>query len=120
MASHPVNLGLRFILEMLALAAYALWGWGQPLGILWAIGIPLLAAVLWGTFRADDPIHHQEIPVKIPGWLRLALEALIFGGAVWALYAAGQPTWGMIFAGAVIGHYLVSYDRVWYMLGWGK
>ncbi len=53
MGSHPLNLALRFLLELVALGAMGYWGWTQHEGTarwLWAIGLPLVAAVLWGTF----------------------------------------------------------------------
>ena len=53
MGSQPINLALRFLLELAALGAVAYWGWAQHDGLeswLWASGLPLIAAVLWGTF----------------------------------------------------------------------
>jgi hypothetical protein len=113
MANHPLNLGLRFVLELIGLYALGYWGWTQHSGItryLLAIGLPFLAAVLWGTFRVpNDP---GKAPVAVPGIVRLLLEAVYFGAATWALYTAGQPRWGLIFGIVVLVHYLVSYDRV--------
>lgn len=117
MSNHPVNLTIRFLLELLALAAMAVWGWTQHAGALrfvWAIGLPLLAAVLWGVFRVDgDP---NKAPVRVPGMVRLLLEALVFGGAVWSLYAAGRTTPASIFGLVVLVHYVVSYDRIRWLL----
>lgn len=50
--------------------------------------------------------------MAVPGPVRLLLEAAFFGAATWALYAAGRPAWGLVFALLVLGHYLLSYDRV--------
>ena len=117
MANHPVNLALRFILELTALFALGYWGWTQhtgPARIIWTIILPLVAAVLWGVFRVDgDP---GPAPVRIPGALRLLLEGLVFGAGIWAFYAAGQGTWALIFGVVVLLHYLVSYDRVRWLL----
>jgi hypothetical protein len=86
--------------------------------LLWTIGLPLVAAALWGVFRVNgDP---GKAPLPVPGILRLALEALIFGGAVWALYAAGQETWSLIFGVVIVLHYLISYDRVIWLLRQGR
>jgi hypothetical protein len=113
MANHPLNLGLRFILELLGLYALGYWGWTQHDGLLrfvLAIGLPLLAAVLWGTFRVpNDP---GKAPVAVPGIVRLLLEAVYFAAATLALYAAGQQRWALIFGVIVVLHYLLSYDRV--------
>ena len=113
MANNPLNLVLRFVLELLGLWALGYWGWTQHAGLarwLWTLGLPLLAAVVWGSFRVpNDP---GQAPVAVPGWVRLLLEAAFFGGATWALYAAGRETWGLIFGVVVVLHYAASYDRV--------
>lgn len=90
MANHPLNLGLRFLLELLALFAMGYWGWAQHLGLarfFWMIGLPLVAAVLWGTLRV--PGHPGPAPVAVSGPLRLFLEAVFFGVATWVLFASG-------------------------------
>jgi hypothetical protein len=113
MASNPIVLAVRFLLELGALYAYAYWGWTQHTGIpkfIWTIGVPLVAAILWGTFRVPGEIG--KVPVAVPGILRLLIEILVFGGAVWAFYAAGRSSWGLIFGIIVILHYIASYDYV--------
>jgi hypothetical protein len=119
MSQNPINLALRFILELSALYAMGYWGWQQPGAIarwLWAIGLPLLAAFLWGAFRAVEPHHAGKGLVVIPGVLRLLFEAIFFIGAIWALFAAGQPNWAGILAGLLIFHYAISYDRIFDLL----
>ena len=117
MANNPINLGLRFFLELYGLFALGYWGWVQHTGsprILLAFGLPLLAAAFWGIFRVpNDP---GNAIVAVPGSVRLLLEVVYFGGAVWALYAAGREKWGLAFAVIVLLHYLVSYDRVIWLL----
>lgn len=117
MANHPVNLALRFILELVGLFAYGYWGWTQHSGLprwLWTLGLPVIAALAWGTFRVPgDP---GNAPVAVPGWVRLLLEAVYFGGAVWALYASGRGNWALVFALVVVIHYAVSYDRLQWLL----
>lgn len=120
MSQNPLNLLVRFILELSALYALGYWGWQQSNGVLrWVLGIglPVFAAFLWGAFRAKESHHAGKGLLVIPGALRLILEMLFFGGAIWALYSAGQPTWAYIFGGVVLLHYLVSYDRVIELLG---
>ncbi len=113
MANHPLNLALRFLLELAGLFALGYWGWTTHSGAarwLWAILAPLAAALLWGVFRVpNDP---GRAPVAVPGPVRLLLEAAFFGASTWALYQAGRPTWGLVFGLLVLGHYLLSYDRV--------
>ena len=52
MAEHPLNLAIRFLLEITGLVGFALWGWHTP-SVLWArvlpvIAVPLIAATAWG------------------------------------------------------------------------
>jgi hypothetical protein len=113
LANNPLNLALRFLLELSALYSLGYWGWTQHNGmgrILWTIGLPLLAAILWGTLRG--PGHPGPAPVVVPGWVRLGVEALVFGGGVWALFAAGKQSWGLAFLAVLLVHYLLSYDYV--------
>ena len=120
MSQNPINLALRFILELCALYAIGYWGWQQPVGLtrwLLAIGLPLLTAFLWGAFRAAVPHHGGKGLVIIPGAARLLLEAIFFIGAVWALFAAGQPNWAGVLAGLLIFHYAISYDRIYDLMG---
>ncbi|MCI0714312.1 MAG: YrdB family protein, partial [Chloroflexi bacterium] len=77
MSKNPLNLALRFFLELAALYAMGYWAWTQNEGLLrivLTIGLPLVAAAMWGVFRVPgDP---KDAPVAIPGWLRLVLEAV--------------------------------------------
>lgn len=117
MSNHPINLTLRFFLELAAWASMGYWGFTRFDGILrWLIGLglPILAMAIWGTFRyPNDP---KQPPVAVPGWLRLLIEALTFGGAAFLLYHANRPTLALAFAVIVAVHYLVSYDRVRWLL----
>ena len=53
---HPLNLGLRFSLELAALASLGIWGSGQAAGVArygLLIGLPAAAATAWSTFTAS-------------------------------------------------------------------
>lgn len=117
MSNHPLNLLLRFILELLGLAAMAYWRWNGHDGILrvlLAVGVPLFAAVMWGTFRLpNDP---GKAPRPVPGWVRLLLEMVFFGSAVVLLTAVGKTDWATVLGVVVLGHYALSYDRVMKMI----
>jgi hypothetical protein len=120
MGSNPINLGFRFLLEMTALFIYGYWGWHAspgPLRYLLALGLPLIAAAIWGTFRVpEDSSHSGKAPIPIPGALRLFLELGFFSLAVFLLINTGKEGLGWIFAGAVFIHYLLSYDRIFWLL----
>lgn len=115
---NPINLAVRFILEIVGLIALGWWGWNQADGVLrfvLALGIPLLAAVLWGTFAVpDDPSRSGDARVPVPGIVRLLLELAFFALATWSLFAMDATTFGWIYGVAVLIHYVFSYDRV----GW--
>ncbi|MDP8905641.1 MAG: YrdB family protein [Chloroflexota bacterium] len=68
-----------------------IWGWNafaSPWNVAAAIGVPLVAAAIWGTFRVpNDPGH---APVEVPGLVRLAIELVFFAVAAVLLYAAGR------------------------------
>lgn len=113
-----VDAALRGLLELAALLALGYWGWTTHVGLAaaaWAVGLPLLAAVLWGTFRVPgDP---GDASVAIPGPVRLALELALFGGAAGLLADAGRPAIAGGLAAAVALHYLTTRDRVRWLLG---
>jgi hypothetical protein len=82
------NLALRFFLELAALAALAYWGWG----ITWVLAVAAPAAwmALWATFGSP------KARVQLPDAQRIAFEAVVFGIAAVALWAAGQPIWAIV------------------------
>jgi hypothetical protein len=93
---EAVASGVRFLLELCALAALAYWGWqtgdGRAQQVALAAGAPLVAAVVWGTFVAPNAPLHIDEP-----W-RLVPEVAVFGAAVAALASAGRPFLAVAFA----------------------
>ena len=120
MGSHPINLMIRFILELLALVAVGFWGWKSFDGTfqyIFGIGLPILMMIIWGSFAVpDDPSRSGKAPVPVSGSIRLVIEFLFFAFATWALYDLPEIELSSIFGGLVIIHYLVSYDRVRWLL----
>jgi len=90
------NVGLRFVLELCALAALSYWGFHTGdqllLKIVLGLGAPLIAAVLWATLGAP------AAQAKLSGVLHLALEVVIFGAAIVALAKADQSELAGVFA----------------------
>ena len=117
MNTHPVNLTVRFLLELLMLVILGCEGWhlGEGwLSYVLAAAFPLIAAVLWGVFRIpNDP---KPAPVAIPGVARLLLEFFLFGAAVWSLLSLGHLRASIVLAIVVVIHYAVSWDRTGAML----
>ncbi|OUR92056.1 hypothetical protein A9Q87_08125 [Flavobacteriales bacterium 34_180_T64] len=120
MGSHPVNLIIRFLLELIALMAMGFWGWEQSDGWLQfvlALGLPITAAVIWGVFAVpDDPSRSGSAPVVVHGILRLTIELLFFVLATWAMYDLGYLILSWIFGSIVAVHYIISYDRIQWLL----
>jgi hypothetical protein len=91
-----LNLGLRFLLELCALAALAFGGWhaGGPVlvRLVIAVALPLTAAVVWGRWVAPRAKY------LLPDPLRLLPEWLVFGGAAVALVVTGHPILGAVLA----------------------
>jgi hypothetical protein len=120
MGSNPINLAIRFMLELSALLALGLWGWRQSEGwlrFLLALSIPIIAAIVWGTFAVpNDPSRSGAAPIAVPGILRLAIELAYFIFATWALNNLGFKglSWAM---GVIVAlHYIISYDRILWLI----
>ncbi len=94
------NLGLSFLLELGALAAFAYWGYQANVGtfvkILLALAAALLAAMVWGLLAAP------RAPRRLPGWRLLAFKLLFFALAAAALAVAGQPVLAVVLAVLVV------------------
>lgn len=120
MGSHPINLAIRFLLELAALISSGIWGWNQSNDwprFLMAIGIPIILAAIWGTFAVpNDPSRSGKAPIVTRGIVRLAIELVIFSIATWALDDMGFVKLSLIFGILVLLHYMVSYDRIKWLL----
>src|SRR4051794_26844750 len=94
-AFAAVNLTLRFVLELCALAALCFCGATSPYGpvgdVLLAVGAPLVAGTAWGLFASPKA---AERGVRAP--LRWTVELAVFAAATVALLAAGRPVLGIL------------------------
>jgi hypothetical protein len=97
---HSANLGLRFILELAALAALGYWGYRTggttvaKIGL--AAGAVLATAVVWATFVAPNA------SVSVPGPVHILLQVLVFGAAAAALFTLHRPTLASAFSATVL------------------
>jgi hypothetical protein len=116
---HPVNLALRFVLEITALTAIAVGGYATSSGAwawILAITLPLVAAVVWGTFNVPgDRSRSGEAPVSVSGGVRLIIELGVFALAV-VLVSFVAPFVALLLGIAVAIHYLLSLDRIRWLL----
>ena len=91
-----INLVVAFLLELGAVVAYAWWGFvvgpNLPAKIALGLGAPALAIIAWAIFGAPKSKRHFQ------GAAYLGLQVVFFGGAVLALFAAGQHVAALVFA----------------------
>jgi Na+/melibiose symporter-like transporter len=97
-----LNYLLAFVVELAALAAYALWGWGRFDTIATAAPAALASAagfaLLWALFAAPKSSHRLG-PVSL-----LLFKIAVFAGATAALASAGHQTLAFVFAAAAAMH----------------
>jgi hypothetical protein len=106
-----LNLGFRFILEMLALVALFLFGLSLsddlPVQLVLAICLPLLAMIVWGLFVAPKASRRLDDPA------RLAVELVVWFAGVLAFGFAISVILAILFGLAV----LISLVLMFY---WGQ
>jgi hypothetical protein len=112
---------VRFLLELIALAAIGWAGWnlgrGGLAGGILAAALVLIAASAWGALTVpDDPARNPTPVIVVPGWVRLLVELTVFGAAAWALWVFVSRAASETFLTAVGIVTLVGWDRVWWML----
>ena len=114
------NLALRFGLEVSALIAIGVASWQLAPGSwrwLAAAAIPLVAAVVWGTFNVvGDPSRSGEAPIEVAGAIRLTLELAILLAGVVALGVASRGELAGLMAFAIGFQYTMSWSRIRWLL----
>ena len=93
-------LGLRFVLELCLLGAFAVGGWtlagGGIVGVLLAVFEVVVVATIWGVWIAPRSRRRLDDPV------RFAFEVVLFLLGAMALWTAWSPVVGIAFAVASI------------------
>jgi hypothetical protein len=82
-------LALVFLDELLAMAAFGVWGWqvGSPRWLL-VVLLPLVAMIVWSLFASPK--------ARLGGGVRRPLaKVLVLGLASWALWDAGHHDWAV-------------------------
>ncbi|HEY3512017.1 YrdB family protein [Kribbella sp. NPDC051137] len=101
------NLLLAFLAEILALGVLARWGWDlggtTATRLLLAVGLPLVAAVLWGLFAAPTATRGQ-----VPRWI---VKVLVFGLAAAALWSMGHPLLGIVFVVVIAANLAIIHTQ---------
>ncbi len=121
MSAHPINLAVRFLLEITVLVASSMWGWRLSDNwpkYMFMVLVPILLAVIWGTFNVPgDPSRSGNAPVVTPGIVRLVIELAFFAFGCYCWCFMSFTKTGLTFAIIVVIHYIVSYDRVIWLFG---
>jgi hypothetical protein len=89
------NLGLKFLLELVAIAAFTYWGASHSpvvLAVILAIAVPAGFVAAWGTWAAPRSAR------RLPRQTRVPFELGCFTLAAVALIAAGATAAGIAFA----------------------
>ncbi|WP_223589578.1 YrdB family protein [Neobacillus bataviensis] len=109
-ALKDINLGIRFLLEIMVLVILGYWGFhvsqGTIIKILLGFGTPLLAAVIWGMFGAP------KAPFTLSGFSFLVLEIIIFGLPAVALFFAEKQTLAFIYGLIVVVNLVLM--KIWH------
>lgn len=118
MSLNPVMLGVRFLLELLALAAFAVYGWrgfDGPWRFLMVVLLPVAAGALWGVFAVPgDPSRNTDATVAVPGAVRFLIELAVLWGGAAALWFARLPALALGACAVLLVYYVLAYDRI----GW--
>ena len=89
---RQANLALSFLLELAALASFAIWGAESESGALavaHAIIAPLIVTLLWARFAAPRSAH------RLPRATRIPFEMTVFALAVVALAISDHAAWAI-------------------------
>ena len=79
---------LVFVDELLAIAAFGVWGWRHEPRWLLVWLLPVVAAVVWSLFASPKATHGGPV-------IRPVVKMIVFGLASLALLDAGQPGWAL-------------------------
>lgn len=120
MGSNPINLILRFCLELVVLVSAGFWGWHQSTNwskFVFAVGVPISLALIWGVFNVpNDPSRSGNSLIVTPGIVRLGIELSFFSFATWTLFNLGFNKVGYSFGLITTLHYLASFNRIKWLL----
>jgi Protein of unknown function (DUF2568) len=98
------NLGLAFLAELVGLGIFALWGWrtGGTTSLRWllALGLPVVAAVLWGLFAAPSATYGNPV-------LTTVVKVAFFGLAGLALWNLDHRSLAVVFVVVVAANLLI-------------
>lgn len=117
---NQANLLLRFILEIAALISIGVFAWISFDGYfkyVLTLVLPIAVMIVWSVFAVpQDPSRSGQTVIAVNGVTRLVIEILIFAMAVVALYFSHLKPVGIIFLCLIILHYIISAERIKWLL----
>jgi hypothetical protein len=97
---------VAFLVEIVTLGLLGVAGWqasgSTPVSVLRAVGLPLVAAVLWGVFAAPRAVVSS-------GPLRLGVKVLVLGAGVVAGFLVLPPAVAVVVAAVVLVNTALMY-----------
>ena len=87
------------------------------MGVVLAIGLPLLAAMIWGVFGTlGDTRGQGGAPVPVSGKVRFVIETGFFVLATLAFAAGGAPDVALVFGVVALLLHIIGYERMLWLL----
>lgn len=110
----------RFILELAMLAGLGYCGWqlgqGGLLGLVLALLLPFLGAVIWGVFATAGEPGRGKTVIDTPGPIRLVIELALFGGTAAGVWVLGSRAAAETLLTVTVLQYALDWERNWWML----
>ncbi|CAN7196790.1 YrdB family protein [Microbacterium sp. LjRoot45] len=104
---HALDL-LAFVCELFALATLALWGftaWALPWNIVFGIGAPVVAILVWALFVSPRAV------VAVHPFVRALVELLVYASATIAWWSMGNAAIGIVFGIVAVAVGVISGRR---------
>jgi hypothetical protein len=99
---------VAFLCEIFAFLTFAFWGfagWAFPWNLLFGIGTPVVAILLWALFVSPRAVLHTH------PFVRALIELLVYAGATIAWWSMGLTWIGIVFAVVAVTAGLIAGRR---------
>jgi hypothetical protein len=117
---HPVNLAVRFLLEVAAAVGIFRLGLHLADGVvagLLAVTLMAVGVTAWGTCNVPgDASRSGSAPVPVPGPVRLGIELTVFTSGAAGWFIAGPRWFALTYLVATVVHHLASVDRLTWLM----
>lgn len=119
-AEHPVNLAVRFLLEIAAAVGIFRLGLhladGAVAGLL-AAGMVAVGITAWGVCNVPgDASRSGSAPVPVPGPVRLGIEIAVFATGAVGWFFAGPRWLAWTYLVVTVAHHVMSVDRLTWLM----